>query len=650
MSVDAACTAIVGKAAPIAPTCIQVSGITSTSAIISWLPSNSNYQHIVYIDDVEVRMFKQGAFRHTVTGLSPNVHYRAMVKASCSNSAKDSKDSHDVKNDSISIDFCTMPKGLPDPPLDVQVELGHENGTLLISWLPVTINTSGTSNGSQVTGYSVYGNENKIVDIDNPTSDHVIIEANKLSSITYLTVRTKSNDIVSSDSVQVQVSGLIDKCNLELREKLSLVNKCDKDNIIEETLKLSDCIETKEQKEEEGSGKSELSDIAEEAEDELTDSQNSSKNEVFLKTESLGVMEERREEKLKIMSRTFKKVKKTIKTTDTRRPSGIPVFNSSNRKSERRNSQVSVSTDSNGSDEDAYSLSPKFNVPMKITSSWKNSVDYLQKASTEKKQKRQRTEEKRRTKQSRSDLAEIAQSKTSVDDKLPLAYSIRTFEALFDYDPSTMSPNPGAFMDELPFREGQIIRVYGDKDPDGFYWGEVDGRQGLVPCNMVLEIPEESDEEYNKKKVKSSWSKSSYKFQNRSSRSNSDEMDEWKSDDHTILVKKMVALYDYDPQKLSPNDDAEVELTFNAGDIIYVYGNMDEDGFYMGQIKEVCGLVPSNFLKEVLDDTFGKDPNSTSMCKRLERQNERQTSKNLSRSCGIAKPDLHKNGGHQSKW
>jgi hypothetical protein len=36
---------------------------------------------------------------------------------------------------------------------------------------------------------------------------------------------------------------------------------------------------------------------------------------------------------------------------------------------------------------------------------------------------------------------------------------IRLFVALFDYDPQTMSPNVDALDEELPFREGQIIKV-----------------------------------------------------------------------------------------------------------------------------------------------------------------------------------------------
>uniref|UniRef100_A0A4W3K1Y1 RIMS-binding protein 1/2/3 Fn3 domain-containing protein n=1 Tax=Callorhinchus milii TaxID=7868 RepID=A0A4W3K1Y1_CALMI len=47
-------------------------------------------------------------------------------------------------------------EGPPDAPLDVQVEAGPDPGVLLISWLPVTIDAAGTSNGVRVMGYAVY--------------------------------------------------------------------------------------------------------------------------------------------------------------------------------------------------------------------------------------------------------------------------------------------------------------------------------------------------------------------------------------------------------------------------------------------------------------------------------------------------------------
>lgn len=53
----------------------------------------------------------------------------------------------------------------------------------------------------------------------------------------------------------------------------------------------------------------------------------------------------------------------------------------------------------------------------------------------------------------------------------------------------------------------------------------------------------------------------------------------------------------------------QVELSFQTGNIIYVYGEMDDDGFYMGELDGVRGLVPSNFLTEAPPDfTNGAGP------------------------------------------
>lgn len=72
----------------------------------------------------------------------------------------------------------------------------------------------------------------------------------------------------------------------------------------------------------------------------------------------------------------------------------------------------------------------------------------------------------------------------------------------------------------------------------------------------------------------------------------------------TNSLRKMAALFDYDPRQTSPNPDAEdVELTFRAGDVMHVFGSVDEDGFYVAELLTgERGLVPSNFLEEVNDE------------------------------------------------
>lgn len=62
------------------------------------------------------------------------------------------------------------PPGLPDPPVNVLVEPGPQDGSLLVTWLPVTINsTGGTSNGAPVTGYAVYADGKKVTEVESPT-------------------------------------------------------------------------------------------------------------------------------------------------------------------------------------------------------------------------------------------------------------------------------------------------------------------------------------------------------------------------------------------------------------------------------------------------------------------------------------------------
>ncbi|XP_021127032.1 RIMS-binding protein 2 isoform X4 [Anas platyrhynchos] len=194
--------------------------------------------------------------------------------------------------------------------------------------------------------------------------------------------------------------------------------------------------------------------------------------------------------------------------------------------------------------------------------------------------------------------------------------STRIFVALFDYDPLTMSPNPDAAEEELPFKEGQIIKVYGDKDADGFYRGETCTRIGLIPCNMVSEIQADDEEMMDQllkqgflplntpveKIVNCDRFKESTRSVHRRSRKSKRERNRRSGRQPSVSTRRMVALYDYDPRESSPNVDVEAELTFCTGDIITVFGEIDEDGFYYGELNGQKGLVPSNFLEEVPDD------------------------------------------------
>lgn len=74
-----------------------------------------------------------------------------------------------------------------------------------------------------------------------------------------------------------------------------------------------------------------------------------------------------------------------------------------------------------------------------------------------------------------------------------IAESFRIFIALYSYDPLTMSPNVDFIDDELAFKKGDLIKVFDDRDEDGFYFGELNGKTGMIPGNMIAEVNTEDN-------------------------------------------------------------------------------------------------------------------------------------------------------------
>jgi len=59
----------------------------------------------------------------------------------------------------------------------------------------------------------------------------------------------------------------------------------------------------------------------------------------------------------------------------------------------------------------------------------------------------------------------------------------------------------------------------------------------------------------------------------------------------------MLALYAYSPAQQSPHDYTALELDFQAGEVVTVYGAARADGFYHGEARGRRGLVPQCFLQ-----------------------------------------------------
>ncbi|XP_037952672.1 RIMS-binding protein 2-like [Teleopsis dalmanni] len=116
---DAACTMIIGRdTAHLGPSAVRASHITCSSAVISWLPANSNHQHVVCVNNVEVRTVKPGVYRHTITGLSPSTQYRVTVRAKHLRApgGQPTPGRPQEEAPGAYADFRTLTKGLPDPP------------------------------------------------------------------------------------------------------------------------------------------------------------------------------------------------------------------------------------------------------------------------------------------------------------------------------------------------------------------------------------------------------------------------------------------------------------------------------------------------------------------------------------------------------
>lgn len=66
---DAACTMIIGRdTSHMGPSALKATSLTCSSAVISWLPANSNHQHIVCVNNVKLCEVKPGVFRQQITG------------------------------------------------------------------------------------------------------------------------------------------------------------------------------------------------------------------------------------------------------------------------------------------------------------------------------------------------------------------------------------------------------------------------------------------------------------------------------------------------------------------------------------------------------------------------------------------------------
>ncbi|XP_077962301.1 RIMS-binding protein 2 isoform X22 [Gasterosteus aculeatus] len=683
------CSMLVGRDVCVAPTQLRAERITATSANLTWLPSNSNYVHIVSLNEEECELVKAGCSSLCLNNLLPSLQYSVKVEARPHRTPWELP-AERREHRSASITFTTLMAGPPDAPLDVQLEHGPSPGIALISWLPVTIDAAGTSNGVRVTGYTIYADKKKVLEVSSPTAGSALLGPSQMQSLLAaheLTLRTMSAHGESSDSLPVHVPSKLASIMAgpaatapqphhlsHLPSPPSYGNSAAKVSMPPSALPSDTNIP--------GHAVGAVanppraphpddlllsaayvnawanpSSAAALADREATlpvatsiplevkvTSPTISPPQVAAPVAAATVLERHRDTNSPGVIRPFPSMVEFIEEAEAqfanaepippppkapltdflnppninlhRPPSSSPL--ESEAEEEQENSRLVSMDDFLTQDQEPdycrtqQSYSRGLVEPpgdYHADNSRSDLSDILEEEEEELYSDHLREAQDRgyifRANREPSQIppaeAGPSQARQLKGDspKIKRDGNVRIFVALFPYDPANMSPNPDAAEEELPFTEGQIIKVYGDKDADGFYRGESNSHLGYVPCNMVSEIQVE-DEETRQQLLRQGFL---------STAASMEKIDHQQTAPAAAAVgkptpgaRRMLAIFDYDPRESSPNTDIEAELTFSAGDIIHVFGDMDEDGFFYGDLNGLSGLVPSNFLQAVPDD------------------------------------------------
>uniref|UniRef100_A0A667ZKL3 RIMS-binding protein 2 n=1 Tax=Myripristis murdjan TaxID=586833 RepID=A0A667ZKL3_9TELE len=760
------CSMLVGRDVCVAPTQLRVDRITATSANLSWLASNSNYVHIVSLNEEECELVKAGCYSLCLNNLLPSLQYTVKVEARPHRTPWELPVER-REHKSTNITFTTLMAGPPDAPLDVQLEHGPSPGIALISWLPVTIDAAGISNGVRVTGYTIYADKKKVLEVSSPTAGSALLGPSQIQSLQTaqeLTVRTMSAHGESCDSLPVNVPSKLGAIMAGPAATVPVVpavpctpinpnilpsspsygNSAAKVSMLPHTLPsdphaIGLTVETSANpthtlhseallssasyveawanpssaaalappSDFADNSRSDLSDILEEEEedlysDHLVEAQPreppDSDEEVLERILKLPPQAGHSKQLFSIPEATEEEDNSQEESLPHHRQPRHGPSHSLSRNSHLRGSEHHhhnpqhhphhpnphphshphhhhhhhhhhISRDPRaaakeplprrGDDASLYEGPNSKRVlsrgnPQASTSSRERGLALIGGLG----------DRLRREAMLRSQMAATAAANTShglpppgpylvsktvrtvrsptgqgveidveygTDNEEPVDFGpgdvvveqmssewwlegaqmdhsrpplrrgpkadqqqwvcclsppstpvyqrnndIRLFVALFPYDPATMSPNPDAAEEELPFSEGQIIKVYGDKDADGFYRGESGNQLGYVPCNMVSEIQVE-DEETRQQLLQQGFLSTQCNT-TATARGNP-----------APGARRMMAIFDYDPRESSPNTDIEAELTFSAGDIINVFGDMDDDGFFYVSSSKIIG-------------------------------------------------------------
>uniref|UniRef100_A0A8B9NEV4 RIMS binding protein 2 n=1 Tax=Accipiter nisus TaxID=211598 RepID=A0A8B9NEV4_9AVES len=606
------CTLLVGKDVIVAPSNLKVDNITQISAELSWLPTNSNYSHVIFLNEEEFDIVKAASYKYHFFNLKPNMAYKVKVMARPHQMPWQLPLEQREKKEAF-VEFSTLPAGPPAPPQDVTVRAGSTPATIQVSWKPPTLTATGTSHGANVTGYGVYAKGQRVAEVIFPTAENTLVELMRLKSLEAkeVTVRTLSAQGESVDSSVAAIpSDLLvpptphPRTAPKSKPLASAGAPETKEEHLGPHLKMDESWEqTRSASPVHGHM---LEPPAPNFHSPLQGRRSPSPNRILPQPQGTPVpntvakamareaaqrvAESNRMERRSIFSERSNAAQYANSDDEEdgydspnvkRRGASVDDFLKGSELGKQPHychGEEYHTESSRGSDlsdimeEDEEELYSEMQLEdggrRRVSVTSHNALKLLGNPSSAGRPERAEHAGRRSShgsavpQRSRPMLVPSIDGYGGHDHLSPDIYeesetdpgtediSTRIFVALFDYDPLTMSPNPDAAEEELPFKEGQIIKVYGDKDADGFYRGETCTRIGLIPCNMVSEI-QADDEEMMDQLLKQG-------FLPLNTPVEKIERNRRSGRQHSVSTRRMVALYDYDPRESSPNVDVEV--------------------------------------------------------------------------------------------
>ncbi|XP_004681162.1 PREDICTED: RIMS-binding protein 3A-like [Condylura cristata] len=630
----------------VVPKQLHLQSVASTSAEITWVYGSSSYPHVVFLNDQEHALVPAGVSCYTFHCLRPSTQYQVRVEVQL---PWDLLQVH-WEMMSSTITFTTPMAGPPDPPLDVLVERHASTGLLVVSWLPVTIDSAGSSNGVQVTGYAVYADGLKVAEVSDATAGSTMLEFSQLQRpllCQKISVRTMSLCGESLDSVPAQIPQDCATCHqwpgtCPFSYTCGDVSTC--------TVTFSVCpqrlvmapLNAKVSLHTPRSCGEPQAEFPEASPEELPGRwslvPNLNSEEDCLGVES-GSQVQGPTEAWK-MSRKDLLFQKNCQShrpphssgqsggeenqywhIDTSKSHALGMIHPSPDGGSRKEpcqEKASLEKNLRQKQNAPVFLSPQLGTSQHYKSDFN---DILQEETvhfspwcTERQEQRKvlRTQmlEFKRKGQLREHSLALCPAPPSNVIKMcrhvsPLemeAESLATaFVALFDYDPLMMSPSHEAAEDELTFHKGQLPRVWGSRDARGSYHGECNGQVGNTPGHLVTKLEMGMEQTDGRWHLPAQGLLSSVThlddFAGLTNPQDSSPMSQGKPRRTPLWTPKtMIATLDYDPKDAQIGGRDTCKLSLKMGDVVTVYGPVDDKGFYYGESDGHRGLVPAHLL------------------------------------------------------